>query len=38
MLNNIEAKEFRPRRRAATVAKETIRETFRNERRELADD
>ena len=35
---NAEAKEFRPRRKAATIAKETIQETIRDEERELADD
>ena len=35
---NAEAREFRPQRKAATIAKETIQETIRNEERELADD
>eukprot|EP00795_Rhopilema_esculentum_P010152 gene10152-18819_t len=35
---NAQAKEFRPKRKAATIAVETIRETFRDEERELADD
>eukprot|EP00794_Sanderia_malayensis_P000965 gene965-biopygen216 len=33
-----EAKEFRPKRKAATIAEETIKETLRDEERELADD
>ena len=35
---NAQEKEFRPRRKAATIAVETIKETFRGEERELADD
>ena len=35
---NAQAKEFRPKRKAATIAVETIKETFRDEERELADD
>lgn len=35
---NAEAREFRPQRKAATIAKETIQETIRDEERELADD
>eukprot|EP00795_Rhopilema_esculentum_P001427 gene1427-15848_t len=35
---NAKAKEFRPKRKAATIAVETIRETFHDEERELADD
>ncbi|XP_065069727.1 uncharacterized protein LOC135694786 [Rhopilema esculentum] len=33
-----QAKEFRPKRKAATIAIETIRETFCDKERELADD
>ena len=35
---NPQAKVFQPKRRAAEVAKETVRETFRYEDKELEDD
>ena len=36
-LNN-EAPKFRPKRRAAEIARETVRETFSHENKELGDD
>ena len=36
--HNAEAREFRPKRKAATIAVETFKETLRDEERELADD